>query len=61
MTSFSTMDTNHHKTKAELLVDIDVALGGRGAEEVVFGKDEVTSGEYCISNIHITVFVFWCR
>ena len=58
VTSFSTMDTNHHKTKAELLVDIDVALGGRGAEEVVYGKDEVTSGEYCISNIHITVRVY---
>lgn len=31
-------------TKAKLLADIVVAMGGRVAEELIFGKDKVTSG-----------------
>jgi hypothetical protein len=31
-------------TKKEYLADIDVALGGRVAEELVFGPENVTSG-----------------
>ena len=31
-------------TKKEFLADIDVALGGRVAEELIFGPENVTSG-----------------
>jgi ATP-dependent metalloprotease len=31
-------------TKREFLADIDVALGGRVAEELIFGPENVTSG-----------------
>ena len=31
-------------TQKEFLADIDVALGGRVAEELVFGPENVTSG-----------------
>ena len=31
-------------TQKEFLADIDVALGGRVAEELIFGAENVTSG-----------------
>ena len=31
-------------TQKEFLADIDVALGGRVAEELIFGTENVTSG-----------------
>jgi ATP-dependent metalloprotease len=31
-------------TQKEFLADIDVALGGRVAEELIFGPENVTSG-----------------
>ena len=30
-------------TKSQFLAMIDVAMGGRAAEEIVFGKDKVTA------------------
>jgi len=33
-----------HQTKAELTAMMDVAMGGRAAEELIFGKDKVTGG-----------------
>jgi ATP-dependent Zn protease len=30
-----------HVTKSQFLAKIDVAMGGRAAEEIVFGKDKV--------------------
>lgn len=33
--------------KPEILANIDVALGGRIAEEIIFGEDKVTSGAMC--------------
>lgn len=35
-----------YKTKQHLLDDIKITLGGRAAEEVIFGKDNVTTGAY---------------
>ncbi|KAL8734688.1 MAG: hypothetical protein Q9166_001344 [cf. Caloplaca sp. 2 TL-2023] len=34
----------HSQTKAELLASIDVSMGGKVAEELIFGPDNVTSG-----------------
>ncbi|XP_040565111.1 ATP-dependent zinc metalloprotease YME1L [Lepeophtheirus salmonis] len=33
-----------HETKAELIAKCDVSMGGRVAEEFIFGKDKVTGG-----------------
>ena len=43
--SFSRTDTEYHETKSELVVDIDIKLAGRGAEELIYGKDQVRTGE----------------
>lgn len=34
----------YHVTKAQLLAMVDVCMGGRAAEELIFGLDKVTSG-----------------
>ncbi|KRQ88104.1 ATP-dependent zinc metalloprotease FtsH [Caloramator mitchellensis] len=34
------------KTKKDLLNNIKIALGGRAAEEIIFGKDNITTGAY---------------
>jgi ATP-dependent metalloprotease len=36
-------------TKKGLLASIDVAMGGRAAEEIFFGNDEITTG--CSSDL----------
>ena len=41
-----TNDTKYYKDKAEMLGEIEVKLGGRAAEEFVFGKDKIGTGEY---------------
>ena len=35
-----------HKTKKHLFDDIKIALGGRAAEEIIFGKENITTGAY---------------
>ncbi|MCX7904901.1 MAG: hypothetical protein N2486_10390 [Caloramator sp.] len=34
------------KTKNDLLKQVKIALGGRAAEEIIFGKDNITTGAY---------------
>lgn len=43
-TSFIPDKETFNKTKAQLLAEIDVCLGGRVAEEFVYGSDKVTTG-----------------
>jgi hypothetical protein len=42
----------------EYLSDIDVAMGGKAAEELIFGPDKVTSGISAVSNS--LLFYFSC-
>jgi len=41
--------TSDSYTRKEYSAMIDVALGGRAAEEIIFGRDETTSG--CSSDL----------
>jgi len=38
-------------TKSQLLAQMDVSMGGRVAEELVFGPDKVTTGVAAISTV----------
>ena len=35
---------NYHITKSQMLAMMDAALGGRAAEEIIFGSEKVTTG-----------------
>lgn len=43
-TSFIPEKETYNKTKAQLLAEIDVCMGGRVAEEFIYGTDKVTTG-----------------
>lgn len=43
-TSFIADKEQYNQTKAELMAQLDVSMGGRAAEEVVFGTEHVTTG-----------------
>lgn len=43
-TAFLPNSEEWHVTRSQFLAKIDVAMGGRAAEEIVFGKDKVTGG-----------------
>ena len=34
----------HNQTKSHLLAMMDVGMGGRAAEELIYGPDRVTTG-----------------
>ena len=41
-TAFLPEKDSYHETKAQLLAQMDVAMGGRAAEELIFGKEKIT-------------------
>jgi len=43
MVTFTTED-EYSKTQESLLAQLDVSMGGRAAEELIFGSDQVTTG-----------------
>ena len=43
-TSFVPEKEQYNMTKSQLLAEMDVSMGGRVAEELVFGPDKVTTG-----------------
>lgn len=43
-TAFIPSDNQWHQTRAQLLSQMDVGMGGRAAEELIFGADKVTGG-----------------
>jgi len=43
-TAFIPSDNQWHQTRAQLLSRMDVGMGGRAAEELIFGADKVTGG-----------------
>jgi len=43
-TAFLPERDSTHRTKAQLLARVDVDMGGRAAEEIIFGKDKITGG-----------------
>lgn len=44
ITWFTPKEERGLDSKAEILANITVTLGGRAAEEIIFGKDEITTG-----------------
>jgi len=43
-TAFLPENDSGHTTKAQLLARMDVGMGGRAAEEIIFGKEKITGG-----------------
>jgi hypothetical protein len=43
-TSFIPEKDEYTKTRSQLLAEMDVSMGGRVAEELIFGVDKVTTG-----------------
>lgn len=44
VTQIPSEEETYEQDKGELLHDLVVSMGGRAAEEIIFGKDNITSG-----------------
>ena len=49
----------YHVTKSQLLAMMDVAMGGRAAEELIFGIEKITSG--ASSDLKVTYLIPFIR
>lgn len=38
----------YHVTKSQLQATMDTMMGGRAAEELIFGPEKITSGKYTL-------------
>ena len=45
------------ETRAQLLAQMDVSMGGRVAEELVFGDDSITTG----MNVSVSVLLWYLQ
>lgn len=45
-TGFRPEKDEYQTTKAQMIAHLDVAMGGRVAEEMIFGEEKVTTGAY---------------
>ena len=57
-TSFVPDKEQYNFTRSQLLAQLDVAMGGRVAEEIVYGIDQVTTGECTRTSLLRAFFVF---
>lgn len=48
---------SYHVTKAQLLALMDTMMGGRAAEELIFGPEKITSGGFCFDDWLIPTIV----
>lgn len=42
------------ETRAQLMAQMDVSMGGRVAEELIFGNENITTGETCFPLIPVS-------
>ncbi len=47
-TAFVPEKERYNMTRAQLFAEMDVAMGGRVAEELLYGLDQVTTGIVCV-------------
>ena len=47
----------YNRTKANILAMMDVAMGGRVAEELIYGPDKVTTGRVLVEQRKYVIFL----
>ncbi|KAJ0170374.1 hypothetical protein K1T71_014302 [Dendrolimus kikuchii] len=60
-TAYIPAKERYHVTKQQLLAMMDTMMGGRAAEELIFGPDKITSGKMTIDFLNDLQFIFIAR
>lgn len=47
------------RSRVQLLADIDSAMGGRAAEELIYGKDKIQTGKGWMNSIDKAFILSW--